>query len=151
MIGASQMIDDRLYDYAGETFLEILDSGSRKQDDALGRICAYITNQYECYNRKYHNCHHIVDVVDKLEQYIFEHPDCKHQHEMRMALLLHDVIYDVPCFGGMTNEMKSAAIFDKVVVKMFPELRDKIDCHLVSDLILSTQYGTEFEARKVLS
>ena len=65
---------------------------------------------------------------------------------MRMALLLHDVIYDVPCFGGMTNEMKSSAIFDKFVVKLVPELRDHIDCHMVSDLILSTQYGTEFEA-----
>ena len=141
-----QMIDDKLYDYAGSTFLDILPSGSKKQDDSLGRVCAYITNQYDCYNRKYHNCYHIVDVLDKLDEYVFEHYDCKHQNEMRVALLLHDVVYDVPCFGQMTNEMKSAAVFDKYIVKMLPGLRDNIDCHLVSDLILSTQYGTEFEA-----
>lgn len=136
------MISDTLYDYAHEILTRHTGAGTPL---TIHKVCEYIRNQYSCQNRYYHNCWHIVDVLGKLDLYVSEHPDIKNVDEMRMALLLHDVIYDVPNMAGTTNEMKSAQIFNQIV-KILPELKENLDCNLVHDLILSTQYGSEFEA-----
>lgn len=115
-----------------------LSKATEDQETKL-RVQAGICDKYLSSERHYHGIKHILDLNNKLEDYIREESSQFRVAEVKLAVAMHDVVYDLPNFGE-SNESKSCFFFRKYVLGLLPSLANNIDVHLVMDLIQSTEH-----------
>lgn len=97
----------------------------------------YNINDYG--DRYYHDKYHICDVLNEFDKYVYNTGYNQNKLEIQFALLFHDVIYDIPNFGNLSNEEKSAQYFE-TIVNCIPEFT-QLDTELIANLIRSTEYS----------
>ena len=115
-------------------------SQATESEEVKIRVQEGILNKYLSSERHYHGIKHILDLNNKLDEYIHEESNAFRIPEVKLAIAMHDVVYDLPNFGS-SNESKSAFFFRKYVLGQVPSLGDKVDVALVLDIIESTEYS----------
>lgn len=110
-----------------------------ERKEVIDAVVLGVCSKYLARDRHYHDFRHILDLNQKLDEYCeSEGKDFKFD-EVKLAVALHDVVYDLPSVGP-SNEVKSALLFRKYVLRLIPSLANHIDVPLVIDLIESTEH-----------
>lgn len=103
----------------------------------LERTVHFVYSQYYHGNRWYHNHSHISDILTKFHSFCQDTGFDQNIDEIKLALIFHDVIYDLPNLSKLSNEHKSALLFERIANSH----QGNLDVKLVSDLIRSTEHS----------
>lgn len=95
-------------------------------------LAGLLDAHYELPWRTYHNIDHVAAMIAIMRQY---DPTMEHYDELAVAILFHDVIYDVRAYPGV-NELESASFAIKFGERCFTH----INWGVVQDLILVTRH-----------
>lgn len=107
-------------------------------------LCFLLNTYYNTYGRFYHNSRHITDCIESYKKLIIDQSvDLLYRNELFIAILFHDIIYNVKSPLG-ENEQKSADFCLGVGPGFWESHMDdvsSIDWKIVEQIIMSTVHS----------